>query len=101
MSTGEAQGAGPSKTRKERDPNWNCMEMISLVRAKRAEFMEELTVDDPRELMNTDMTKSERVSLSVNAGAGISCYRSPEACKYKWQTILHEYKKVADLHKGT
>jgi hypothetical protein len=56
-------------------------------------------VDDPRELMNTDVTKWERISLSVNAGAGISCYRSPEACKYKWQTLVPEYKKVADLHK--
>jgi hypothetical protein len=60
------------------------MEMLSLVHAKKSEFLEELQADDPRELMNIDITKWERVSLSVNAGAGISCYRSPEACKYKW-----------------
>jgi hypothetical protein len=45
------------KSRKERDPNWNRLEMLALVRAKRAEFIDELQVDDPRELMNTDVTK--------------------------------------------
>ena len=37
----------------------------------------------------------------MNVGDGIACYRSPEACKYKWQTLLSEYKKVADLHRET
>jgi hypothetical protein len=31
--------------------------MIALVCAKRAEFVEELQVDDPWELMNSEMTK--------------------------------------------
>jgi hypothetical protein len=77
------------------------MEMLSLVRAKKAEFMDELQADDPRELMNTEMSKWERVSLSMNARAGISYYRSPEACKYKWQTLLPKYKRVADVHRET
>jgi hypothetical protein len=51
--------------------------------------------------MISNGTKWERVLLSVNAGDGISYYRSPEACKYKWQTLLPEYKKVADLHRET
>jgi hypothetical protein len=89
------------KVRKERDPNWNRLEMVALVRAKRAEFMDELEADDPRELMNPEMSKWHKISVAVNAVQGISCYRSPEACKYKWQTLLPEYKRVADVHKDT
>jgi hypothetical protein len=40
--TGEAQEVGPTRARKERDPNWSRLEMVSLVCANRAEFMEEL-----------------------------------------------------------
>jgi hypothetical protein len=72
-----------------------------LVRAKRTKFIAEIEVDDPRKLMSLEMTKWEKVSLSVNAGPRISCYRSPEACKYKWQTLLPKYKSVSDLHKDT
>jgi hypothetical protein len=75
--------------------------MIVLVRAKRQEYLEELDADDPRELMSTEMTKWERVSLSVNSANGMTCSRSAEACKYKWQQLLPDYKKVVDLHKGT
>ena len=56
-------------------------------------------MDDPRELMNTNVTKWKRVFLSVNAGAGILCYRRLEAYKYKWKMLLLEYKKVANLNK--
>jgi hypothetical protein len=98
----QAQMKGqPSRARKERDPNWNRLEMIALVCAKRAEFMEELQVDDPRELMSSEMTKWERVSLHVNTALGITYFKSIEACKYKWQTLLSNYKQIADLHKET
>jgi hypothetical protein len=51
--------------------------------------------------MNIEMSKWERVSLSMNAGTWISCYHSLEACKYKWQTLLLEYKRVTDVHRET
>jgi hypothetical protein len=73
--------------------------MLALVHAKHSEFIEDLQVDDPRVLKQTKGSKWDRVSLSVNASAGISCYRSPDACKYKWQTLLLEYKKVANLYR--
>jgi hypothetical protein len=49
-------------------------------------------------VINPEKTKWDKVLLSVNMAAGITCYRSPEACKYKWQTLLLEYKWVANLH---
>ena len=61
--------------------------------------MDELQTDDPRELMNTNITKWERVFPLINAGSSISYYRSLKACKYKWQMLLPDYKRVADLHK--
>jgi hypothetical protein len=51
--------------------------------------------------MTSEMTKWDKISLSVNTAPGISCYRIPEACKYKWHTLLPEYKRVADLHRQT
>ena len=72
--------------------------MLVLVQSKRVEFIQEVEADDPCELMDSKMTKWEKISLSVNVGARISCYYSPEACKYKWQTLLLEYKHVTDLY---
>jgi hypothetical protein len=100
-SAAGAPGTSPVKYRKERDPNWSRLKMMALVRAKYAEFMDELQSNDPREFMNSDVTQWKRVSLSMNAGPSITCYRSSEACKYKWQTLLPEYKRVADVHKET
>jgi hypothetical protein len=85
--------------RKDRDPNWNKLEMLALMRAKQAEFIQELECDDPREFMNLEMNKWEKISISVNAGPGICCYRNPEACIYKWKTLLPKYKRVVDVHK--
>lgn len=45
------------------------------------------------------MNKWDKISVFVNADQGISCYKSPEACKYKWKTLLLEYKYIADVHK--
>jgi hypothetical protein len=87
------------KPHKEFDPNWKRLEMLALVQAKRQEFIDELEADDPRLLMNSEMTKWERVSISVSAMAGIECKRTAEACKYKWQILMPDYKRVADLHK--
>jgi hypothetical protein len=55
----------------------------------------------PYDLMNPKMRKWDKVSISMNLVVGITCYRSPEACKYKWQTLLLKYKRIADLHKET
>jgi hypothetical protein len=75
--------------------------MLVLVRTKGAEFLKELEADDPYDLMNPKMRKWDKVSISMNLVVGITCYRSPEACKYKWQTLLLKYKRIADLHKET
>jgi hypothetical protein len=60
MVSSEGDVAVPAKPRKERDPNWSRIEMLALVRAKRAEFIEELEADDPRQLMNPEMSKWEK-----------------------------------------
>jgi hypothetical protein len=75
--------------------------MLALVRAKRAKFIKKLEVDDPKELMNLEMNKWNKISVFVNVDQGINYYRSPEACKYKWKTLLLEYKHIADVHKET
>jgi hypothetical protein len=84
-STSSISGDGEQsrRPRKERNLNWNRLEMIALVCAKRAEFSEELQANDPCELMSSEMTKWDHVSLSINAVAGITYFRSVEACKYK------------------
>jgi hypothetical protein len=58
-------------------------------------------VDDPRLLMNSEMTKWERISIAVSSAEGIECTRIAEVCKYKWQTLMPDYKHVADIHKET
>ena len=73
--------------------------MLALVRAKRQEFLDELDVDDPRTLMTTKGSRWDRVVVSVNIGDGVTCYRSAKACKYKWQQLLPDYKRIGDVHK--
>ena len=89
------------KQRKKRDPNWSRLEILVPIQAKRVEFLKELEADDPCDLMNPKMKKWDKVSISMNLLVGITCYRSPEACKYKWQILLPKYKHIADLHKET
>ena len=101
VATSNREPLAVPKVHKKRDPNWSRVEMVALVQAKRAEFMDELEVDDPRDLMNPKISKWHKISVAVNSMQGISCYRSPEACKYKWQTLLPKYKHVADVHKDT
>jgi hypothetical protein len=45
--------------------------MLALVYAKRTEFIEELEADDPRLLMNIEITKWERISLSASCTDGV------------------------------
>jgi hypothetical protein len=98
--------AGPSravKLRKERDPNWAFLEMMTLAAAKRDEFLNELDVVDQRELMDPESSKWERIASRVDAtlAGQPHIYRSGPACKYKWQSMLQEYKKLADFHHET
>ena len=97
----DGDAGGPSKVMKDKDPNWNKHEILALVRAKRAKFIQELECDDPRELMNLEMSKWKKILVSVNAGPRICCYRSLKACIYKWQTLLLKYKHLANIHKDT
>lgn len=75
--------------------------MLALVWAKRSEFLLELETNDLRKLMYPEMLKQEKIALSINIAPGITCYKSAEAYKYKWQTLLRKYKKVVDMHKET
>ena len=64
---GDPEGAGPTKRRKERDPNWSREEILALVEAKREEYLEEMEVLDARDLMATDISKWRRIAEKVNA----------------------------------
>jgi hypothetical protein len=65
-SGGNDSETGPSK--KERDPNWTKHEILSLVEAKRQEYMDKLAAEDPRELMNPKLRKLGKIALVINTG---------------------------------
>lgn len=65
---GEDDTGGPSK--KDRDPNWIKSEILGLIEAKRQEHIDEMTVEDPRELMCPELGKWGKIALVLNAGKG-------------------------------
>ena len=77
------------------------MEMLALVCAKCQEFLDELDVDNPRTLITIEGSRWHRIVVFVNIADDVTCYRSPEAYKYKWQQLLPDHKRIGDLHKET
>jgi len=67
---GDPTSAGTSKKRKERDPNWSKEEILALVEAKTDEYLEEVDIIDPTDLMGTDVVKWTRIADKVNAVVG-------------------------------
>lgn len=82
MSSGDPKGAGPSKRRKERDPNWIREEILALVEAKREEYLEEMEVVDVRDLMATDISKWGCIAEKVNSITGSEIVREGPALTF-------------------
>jgi hypothetical protein len=75
--------------------------MIALVDAKRDEFLEELDGIDGRDLINSEVTKWNRISEKIMASGFFTHFRDGIACKDKWHLILPDYRKVVDYHART
>lgn len=69
--------------------------------AKRLEHLEEMEVIDARDLMSTDVTKWGKIAIEVNTITGGGVLREGPACKHKWQSVMSDFKRIADYHKGT
>jgi hypothetical protein len=72
-----------------------------MVDCKEAEHLEELDMDDSRDLMQHETSKWTRIVAKVNAAGNGLCHCDGVACKYKWQIPLSDYKKFVDFHSGT
>jgi hypothetical protein len=92
-------GARPSiKARKERASNWSALEILDMVAAKK----QDIEVEDARKLMRPEQSKWGKISTQVNEAGRLWWGHSPRdvvSCKYKWQTLLVDYKKIADYHR--
>jgi hypothetical protein len=82
-STSDSQGDSSQKARRDRRPNWSLNEMIALVDAKRDEFLEELDAIDGRDLMDSEVTKWNRISEKITASGFSTHFRDGMACKGK------------------
>jgi hypothetical protein len=81
-----AEGVGPLKSRKERASNWTFLEILDLVAAKKQEFLEDIEVEDARELIFPEQTKWGKIAAVVNEVGklrGGHVERDGLACKYK------------------
>ena len=100
-SPSDSQEDASQKGRRDRRPNWTLNEMIALVDAKREEFLEELDAIDGRDLMDSEVTKWNRISDKIMASGFSTHFRDGMACKGKWHLILPDYRRVADYHART
>ena len=101
LPSGDPDGVGNSQCRKDRDPNWTREEILVLVKAKREEYFEELDIIDTRDLMASDVSKWRRIVEKENSAVGREVVQEGSACKHKWQSILLDYKRIADFHNMT
>lgn len=87
------------RPRKERCPNWNVMEVKSLIEAKRDMLHEDMENNekDVRRSMASDRKRWQRISNHVMKAGFSSCLRDGPACKSKWNQLLPEFKRLADF----
>ena len=63
--------------------------------------MQDILVDDARDLINPEMTRWGKIAKKINSTSFAKCRRDGHACKFKWQKLLADYKKVDNHNKGT
>lgn len=91
--------SGSKRPRKERCPNWNVMEVKSLIEGKRDMLLEDMENNekDARRSMASDHKRWQRISNHVMKAGFSSCLRDGAACKSKWNQLLPEFKRLADF----
>ena len=57
-------------------------------------------MEDSQDCMHVEGSKWSIIAEKLNANEVCQCYRNVATCKYKWQTMPSEYKKIVDYHKG-
>lgn len=74
-----------------------------MIHAKKEKFFEELDNNHDPNLMRRETTQWNQISSKVMeiCGEDAECERNEHACKAKWFTLLMDYKKIYDHHKGT
>lgn len=73
-----------------------------MIEAKRKEYIDEITVEDVRELMCPELGKWGKIALILNSSKGEGdVERDRDSCKYKWNTLLSDFKKIWDYHSRT
>ena len=61
-----------------------------------------MMVEDARELMCPEIGKWGKIAMVLNSGKGEGdVQRDRDACKYKWSTLLADFKKIWDFHSRT
>jgi hypothetical protein len=63
--------------------------------------MDEMAAEDPRELMNPELGKWKKIAVIINTGKEDGVQHDSQACKYKWSTLLSDFKKIWDFHQRT
>ena len=90
--------AGPS-SKKKRDPNWSKGEILALIEAKRQEYINEMNVEDVRELICPEVGKWGKIAIILKSSKREGDVgRDHESCEYKWSTLLSIFKKIWDFH---
>ena len=88
IATSAADGGDPSrKCRKERASNSSTLEILDMVATKRQEFLEDIEVEDARELIHPEETKWGKIASKMNKAWKLQGGHSPRdvlAYKYKW-----------------
>jgi hypothetical protein len=99
----QATSSHQRRPRKERQPNWTQLEISALIQAKRIKFLEELDNQHEPSLMQRENTQWTQISakvMEILSNQQAECVCDASAYKEKWGTLVVEYKKIYDHHKG-
>jgi hypothetical protein len=78
-------------------------EMMALAIAKWDKFLDELAIVDQREFIDPESSKWDKIAIKVDVALVGQPHinRGGLACKYKWQSMVQEFKKIANFHNET
>jgi hypothetical protein len=74
---------------------------MALINAKEKEHDTSKLAPDSRDLMESATQKWTKIATNVSKAGFSAHYRGAMACKYNWQTLFANYKKISDYKSTT
>jgi hypothetical protein len=84
------------KSKKPRQPNWENVEILALIKGKKTEHEASLILVDFRNNMEMSITKWKHISTFFMPNGHSKHFHTRTTCNNKWGSLYGNYKKIID-----